>query len=128
MAFAQRWHGVHHEGTASTTRRFGAFTSCHLFYCFAGAFARRYHGVREALSRRLLRLGGAFTYRVIWCFFLMMKKDMQILKLTKANKTLFKLDAHTCIRISFTMSAGLLLVYIKAQQIEISIDAASIVL
>ena len=43
-----------------------------------------------------------------------MKKDMQILKMTKANKTLFKSDAHTCIRISFTMSAGLLLIYVVA--------------
>ena len=48
--------------------------------------------------------------------------------MTKANKTLFKSDAHTCIRISFKMSAGLLLVYMKAQQIKIAVDAASIVL
>ena len=57
---------------------------------------------------------------------------MQILNMTKTNKTLFKSDAHTCIRISLTMSinqqAGLLLVYMQAQQIQIAADAASIVL
>ena len=48
----------------------------------------------------------------------------------KTNKTLFKSD--TCIRSSFTVSidqqAGLLPVYMQAQQIQIAADAASIVL
>ena len=55
---------------------------------------------------------------------------MKILNMKKANKTLFKSDAH--IRICFTMSieqqAGLLLVYMQAQQIQIAADAARIVL
>ena len=57
---------------------------------------------------------------------------MQILNMTKANNTLFKSDAHTCIRISFTIyieqQAGLLLVYMQAQQMQNAADAASIVL
>ena len=63
-----------------------------------------------------------------------MKKDKQILNMTKANKTLFKSDAHIilCIMISFTMSieqqACLLLLYMQAQQIQIAVDAACIVL
>ena len=134
MAFAQRWHGVHHDLKASTPRRFDVFTVCHLSYCFPVAFDRRCHGIREALSRRLLRSRCAITYRVRWCFFLMKidEKNMQILNMTKANKTLLKLDAHACIRISFTVSieqqAGLLLVYMQAQQIQIAAYAASIVL
>ena len=55
------------------------------------------------------------------------KKSIQILNMIKANKTLvFKWDAN--IRISFTMSieqqTGLLLVYMQAQQIQITADAA----
>ena len=55
------------------------------------------------------------------------EKGMQILNMIKANKTLvYKWDAH--IRISFTMSieqrTGLLLVYMQAQQIQITADAA----
>ena len=55
--------------------------------------------------------------------------DMQIVNMTKANKTLLKSDAH--IRISFTMSieqqAGLLQV-IQAQQIQIAAYAVRMVL
>ena len=58
------------------------------------------------------------------------KKDMKIINMKKANKTLFKSDAQ--IRICFTMSivqhAGLLLVYMQAHQIQIAADAARIVL
>ena len=107
MAFAQRWHGVHHDVIVSTPRRLGGS----FILLIPVAFARRCHGVHEALSRRLLRLhrlsltasNGVFPVKK-------MKKDMQILKMIKANKTLFKSDAHTCIRFSFKMSAGLLLV------------------
>ena len=57
---------------------------------------------------------------------------MQILNMTKANNTLFKSDAHTCKRISSTIyieqQAGLLLVYMQEQQIQIAADAVSIVL
>ena len=68
-------------------------------------FDRRCHGVRGALSLYLLRSRGAFTYRVQWCFLMKIdEKDMHILNMTKANKILFKSDAHTCIVISFTMS------------------------
>ena len=97
------------------------------------ALARRCHGVCEALSWRLLRSRGAFIHRAQWCFSDENdEKDMLILNMTKANKTLFKADTHTCIRISFTMSveqqAGLLLVHMQPQQIQIAADAASIVL
>ena len=96
--------------------------------CAVTAFARRCHGVycvRVELS--LTASNGVFFF-----FLKIDEKNMQILNMTKANKTLFKSDAHTCIRIFFTMSieqqAGLLLVYMQAQQIQIAADAASIVL
>ena len=51
---------------------------------------------------------------------------MHVLNMTKTNKTLFKSDAHTCIRISFTMSIDQLVyyLYMQAQQIQIAADAA----
>ena len=77
------------------------------------AFARRRHGVREALSRRLLRSREDFTASNGGFLKIHVDgKKQQILNLKKANKTLFKSDAH--IRISLTMSmeqqVGLLLV------------------
>ena len=95
------------------------------------AFDRRCY-VRKALSRRLLRSRGAFTASKSVFLIKIDEKRHVNFKHDKANKTLYKSDAHTCIRISFTMSikqqTGLLLVYMQAQQIHIAADAASIVL
>ena len=59
------------------------------------AFARRCHGVYCALELSLTASNGVFGENR-W-------KKMQILNMTKANNTLFKSDAHTCIRITFTI-------------------------
>ena len=54
---------------------------------------------------------------------------MQILNMTKANNTLFKSDAHACIRIlSRCLSNNKRVYYLYMQQTQIAADAASIVL
>ena len=130
MAVVQRWHGVNHNVSTSTPRRFGVSRRVIYFTVFlwrllgaVKAFARRCHGIYCArVELSLTASNGVF----------LMKIDKKRYANFKNDKSKHYFKCTYMYKESFTMSieqhAGLSRVHLEAQLIKIAVDAASILL